>query len=161
MHCTYSVFWITIISVVGIAIKRLSSVLFFGVLCLIISMSGIYSCTRIFDSTDVKDTTKNPYNEEKMGIQGGPCFPDQSCNEGLYCQSDICLAPLHFGDGGIVVQEDGSFLDLDGLKAMGSLGDPCYPNYTCNVGFTCQNKLCVAPSDAGSVTDKFLDVLST
>jgi hypothetical protein len=64
------------------------------------------------------------------GTQGGAgdaCYPNSTCNTGLVCTTNQCVA-----------------------ATPGVAGGPCYPNDTCNAGLVCQTGVCSAPGiDAG------------
>ena len=49
----------------------------------------------------------------EQGEEGGPCYNNNTCNDGLVCQAGSCVA------------------------CVGEEGCPCYPNQTCNLGLEC------------------------
>jgi hypothetical protein len=81
-----------------------------------------------------------PSNNE--GSEGGACFENDTCNEGLECKSDLCVAK-------------------DDDPTEGFEGGPCFANSTCNEGLSCLSDTCVdspvldagEPSDSGTAAD--------
>ena len=58
------------------------------------------------------------------GKDGGPCYSNNTCDEGIDCVDGTCKA-----------------------KTAGASGGPCYGNGTCDEGLTCDENICKAPGD--------------
>jgi hypothetical protein len=71
-------------------------------------------------------------NDKKaaMGAEGGACYGNKTCDEGLTCEDDVCIGP-----------EEGK---------TGEKNGPCYGNSTCNPGLTCVSKICILNSTIGT-----------
>lgn len=67
---------------------------------------------------------------EVQGVAGAPCFPNDTCNAGLACESGTCVE-----------------------ETVGSAGAACYPNDTCDTGLVCVNDRCRAPACGDGITD--------
>jgi len=68
----------------------------------------------------------------KEGEERGPCYPDNTCNEGLVCLSRICVNPSKTGEE----------------------GGPCYMNNTCNPGLYCFEGICFSDSNSNDSKDE-------
>jgi hypothetical protein len=90
---------------------------------------------------DGADTGGDTTTAVTPGVAGGPCYPNNSCNDGLACTDGICADPG---------------------AAAGVVGGPCYPNDTCNAGLVCLSGLCtVDPGDTGVDTGGAGDTTDT
>lgn len=114
-------------------------------------------------TTDMKVTKSDmkvpqPDGGKAPGTEGGPCFPNGTCNTGLKCLSKLCVK---LPDQGVKPDITGTKPDTtaskkdsvvkkpDGSKAPGTEGAACYPNGTCNTGLKCLSKLCVKDESTG------------
>jgi len=64
-------------------------------------------------------------DSETYGNIGEKCYPDNTCNEGLDCEDNLCLEPI------------------------GGLREPCYVDRTCDIGLACSPQPvseCVIPN---------------
>ncbi len=80
-------------------------------------------------SGDESDTKPGPSQGEggggpAAGSEGGPCYGNGTCDDGLVCADGVCKAP-----------------------AAGSEGGPCYGNGTCDDGLVCVEGVCQAPAE--------------
>ncbi len=57
------------------------------------------------------------------GGEGGPCYPNETCDGELECRFGVC------------VESDAT--------EQGGKGEPCYPNQTCDADLECEDDLCV------------------
>ncbi len=92
------------------------------------------------------------------GIEGGPCYPNGTCNKGLKCLSKVCVKMPDQGLKPDIIgtkpdtagaKKDGAGKQPDGGKAPGSEGAACFPNKTCNAGLKCLSNLCVKDEGSG------------
>ena len=68
---------------------------------------------------------KEPDQEQAAtGAEGGECYGNQTCDEGLICENKICILP-------------------EPVDMTGQLDGSCYGNNTCNAGLICENGVCV------------------
>jgi len=64
-------------------------------------------------------------NWDEVGHEGEPCFPNNTCHEGLVCRNEKCV-------------------DNGGMSDTGKLGHECYPDNTCRSDdMVCENGICV------------------
>ena len=90
------------------------------------------------------------------GVEGGLCFDDGSCNEGLVCEEGFCLAAAA-GEAGAACLADGSCnegLVCEGAVciepvAAGEEGGVCRDDGTCDAGLVCESDVCVAGPAVG------------
>jgi hypothetical protein len=61
----------------------------------------------------------------KQGEERGPCYEDNTCNDGLVCLSKTCVNP----------------------NKTGEEGGPCYLNGGCNKGLVCVDDICIKDAD--------------
>ena len=88
------------------------------------------------EAGDGADTGGDTTPAVTPGVAGGPCYPNNSCNDGLACSGGICADPG---------------------AAAGVVGGPCYPNDTCNAGLVCLGAVCAVASVDDTGVDTGVD----
>ncbi|MBN2524952.1 MAG: hypothetical protein JXR76_01075 [Deltaproteobacteria bacterium] len=94
-----------------------------------------------------------------QGTAGAACYPNGTCNQGLKCETDLCVLASSTGPGSLGGACYGNGTCNAGLECTGNLcmatgttdtgagqgdaGYPCYGNNTCNGTLSCYNNLCV------------------
>lgn len=68
----------------------------------------------------------------EVGVAGGACYPNNTCNSGLACEAGTCVDPS---------------------AEAGNAGAACYPNDTCNDGLRCQSGVCVLAAETPDAGD--------
>ena len=90
------------------------------------------------------DSTRNLFAPDggvsgcQVGTETCSCYPNDTCNAGLTCASQLCV---NLGTGGS---------DDAGGCPVGAETCSCYANDTCNAGLTCASHLCVSLGAGGS-----------
>jgi hypothetical protein len=97
------------------------------VACVLVSFVALASCASY---------TSSPAPALEVGSKSGACYPNQTCNVGLTCQSGVCNAALG------VAADAGADALPKGTPA-GELDGACYPNQTCNSGLQCRTGRCI------------------
>jgi len=71
------------------------------------------------NETDLASDLLSITDTNNVGIEGGPCYGNETCGDGLVCTLDVCA---RIGDG--------------------HEGGPCYGNGTCDTGLDCVEGIC-------------------
>lgn len=71
-----------------------------------------------------ESASNSPPAATGVGSEGGNCYPNETCDPGLTCASNICVV-------------------LKAGPAEGAEGGACYANKTCDKGLTCASNFCV------------------
>lgn len=100
--------------------------------------------------------------EPKQGEEGGECFANKSCMEGLECvkvnKEYLCIVAEEVEDD-LTDEESDEASDEDTVDPdLGKEGHGCLPNSTCNEGLTCeqgsQNDIDICVKVVGTIGEK-------